>query len=131
MTKMLYKCSNNLFFNELRIKCLNSINLIRCQTKSEAIHNIRHVKKASVNYEEDKNKVPMNKPCNIHNAIICNGIFHISFFKTLLINEGETTQVGRTGFGAKRPGTSCEDITTVTGNHVVYIDSNKNKHLKT
>ena len=46
-----------------------------------------------VNYEEDKNKVsiPMNKPYNIQNTNICNGIFHISFFKALLINEGETT----------------------------------------
>ena len=43
-----------------------------------------------VNYEEDKNKVPMNKPYNIQNTNICNGIFHISFFKALLINEGET-----------------------------------------
>jgi hypothetical protein len=39
----------------------------------------------------DKNKVPMNKPYNIQNTNICNGIFHISFFKALLINEGETT----------------------------------------
>ena len=66
----------------------------------------------------------MNKPDNIHNRNICNGIFHVSFFKALLINEGETTRVekesgrndpgrtgieakrltGRTGFGAKRPG---------------------------
>jgi hypothetical protein len=45
-----------------------------------------------VNYEEDKNKVPMNKPYNIQNMKICNGIFHISFFKALLINEGETTR---------------------------------------
>jgi hypothetical protein len=43
-------------------------------------------------YEEDKNKVPMNKPYNIQNTNICNGIFHISFFKALLINEGETTR---------------------------------------
>jgi len=42
-----------------------------------------------VNYEEDKNKVPMKKPYNIQNTNICNGIFHISFFKALLINEGE------------------------------------------
>ena len=64
-----------------------------------------------VNYEEDKNKVPMNKPYNIQNTNICNGIFHISFFKALLINEGETTRseresgrndLGRTGIGAKR-----------------------------
>jgi hypothetical protein len=31
----------------------------------------------------------MNKPCNIQNTNICNGIFHISFLKALLINEGE------------------------------------------
>ena len=32
----------------------------------------------------------MNKPYNIQNANICNGIFPISFFKAaLLINEGE------------------------------------------
>jgi cytochrome b561 len=50
----------------------------------------------------------MNKPYNIQNTNICNGIFHISFFKALLINEGETTrgerESGRTGFWAKRPG---------------------------
>ena len=64
------------------------------------------------------------KPYNIQNTNICNGIFHISFFKALLINEGETTRgerelgqndpgprrigatrfMGRTGLGAKRPG---------------------------
>ena len=53
----------------------------------------------------------MNKPYNIQNTNICNGILHISFFKALLINEGETTQgeqdsggndLGRTGIGAKR-----------------------------
>ena len=33
----------------------------------------------------------MKKPYNIQNTNICNGIFHISFFKALLINEGETT----------------------------------------
>ena len=38
------------------------------------------------NYEEDKNQVPMNKPYNIQNTNICNGIFHISFVK------GETTR---------------------------------------
>jgi hypothetical protein len=53
---------------------------------------ILNTSRKHVNYEEDKNKVPMNKPCNIHYTNICNGIFHISFFKTLLINEGETTQ---------------------------------------
>ena len=34
----------------------------------------------------------MNKPYNIQNTNICNGIFHISFFKLLLINEGEKTR---------------------------------------
>jgi hypothetical protein len=34
----------------------------------------------------------MNKSYNIQNTNICNGIFHISFFKALLINEGETTR---------------------------------------
>jgi hypothetical protein len=32
----------------------------------------------------------MNKPYNIQNTNICNGIFHISYFKALLINEGES-----------------------------------------
>jgi hypothetical protein len=43
----------------------------------------------------------MNKPYIIQNTNICNGIFHISFFKALLINEGER-ESGRMGFGAKR-----------------------------
>jgi hypothetical protein len=34
----------------------------------------------------------MSKPYNIQNTNICNGILHISFFKALLINEGETTR---------------------------------------
>jgi hypothetical protein len=42
----------------------------------------------------------MNKPYNFQNTNICNGIFHISFFKALLINEGETTR-GEKGIGAK------------------------------
>ena len=45
----------------------------------------------------------MNKPCNIQNTNICNGIFHISFVKALLINEGEATwgerESCRTGIG--------------------------------
>jgi hypothetical protein len=45
----------------------------------------------------------MNKPYNIQNTNTCNGIFHISFFKALLINEGETTW-GEKGIGAKRLG---------------------------
>ena len=50
---------------------------------------ILNTSRKHVNYEEDKNKVPMNKPYNIQNTNICNGIIHISFFKALLINEGE------------------------------------------
>jgi hypothetical protein len=52
---------------------------------------ILNTSRNNVNYEEDKNKVPMNKPYNNQNTNIGNGIFHISFFKALLINEGETT----------------------------------------
>jgi hypothetical protein len=67
---------------------------------------ILNMSRKHVNYEEDKNKVPMNKPDNIQNTNICNGIFHISFFKALLINEGETTrgerESGRTEIGEKR-----------------------------
>ena len=61
----------------------------------------------------------MNKPYNIQNTNICNGIFHISFSKALLINEddedettrakgipGETTQIHdkmvRTNFKIRR-----------------------------
>jgi hypothetical protein len=54
----------------------------------------------------------MNKPYNIQYTNICNGIFHISFFKALLINECETIRgerekgkkrlTGRTGKGEKR-----------------------------
>ena len=65
---------------------------------------ILNTSRKHVNYEEDKNKVPMNKPYNIQNTNICNGIFHISFFKALLINEDETTR-DETTQGAKRPGT--------------------------
>ena len=61
----------------------------RCQKVKPYI--ILDTSRKHVNYEEDKNKVPMNKPFNIQNTNICNGIFHISFFKELLINEGETT----------------------------------------
>ena len=82
-------------------------------------HIILHTSRKHVNYEEDKNKEPMNKPYNIQNTNICNGICHISFFKALLINEGETTRgereygqndpertgIGAKRLGAKRPGT--------------------------
>ena len=56
---------------------------------------ILNTSRKHVNYEEDKNKVPMNKPYNIQNMNICNGILRISFFKALLINEGETTRCER------------------------------------
>ena len=64
---------------------------------------ILNTSRKHVNYEEDKNKVPMNKPYNIKNTNICNGIFHISFYKALLINEGER-ESGQMGIGEKRPG---------------------------
>jgi hypothetical protein len=53
---------------------------------------ILNTSRKHVNYEEDKNKIPMNKPYNFQNTNICNSIFHISFFKALLINEGEITR---------------------------------------
>ena len=60
----------------------------RCQTMKVKpyVYIILNTSRKHVNYEEDKNKV-----YNIQNTNICNGIFHISFFKAI-INEGETTQ---------------------------------------
>jgi hypothetical protein len=40
----------------------------------------------------------MNKPYNIQNTNICNGIFHISFFKAL-INKRGRNDLGRKGIG--------------------------------
>jgi hypothetical protein len=53
---------------------------------------ILYTSRKHVNYEGDKNKVLMNNPYNIQNTNICDGIFHISFFEALLINEGKTTR---------------------------------------
>ena len=78
----------------------NFTHLIRCQKVKPYI--ILNTSRKHVNYEEDKNKVPMNKHYNIQNTNICNGIFHISFFKALLINGGETTR-GEPGIGANDP----------------------------
>jgi hypothetical protein len=73
-----------------------------------------------VNYEEDKNKVPMNKPYNIQNTNICNGIFHISFFKALLINEGEATR-GETTQGVNgSPRYPCGQDTACTVFNIIY-----------
>jgi hypothetical protein len=69
--------------------CPNSGGFILQKVKPYIILN---TSRKHVNYEEDKNKVPMNKPYNIQNTNICNSIFHISFFKALLINESETTR---------------------------------------
>jgi hypothetical protein len=53
-------------------------------------YTILNTSRKHVNYEEDNNKVPMNKPYNIQKANICNGIFYIYLFNfALLINEGE------------------------------------------
>jgi hypothetical protein len=87
---------------------------------------ILNTSRKHVNYEEDKNKVPMNKPYNIQYTNICNGIFHISFFKALLINECETIRgerekgkkrlTGRTGKGEKRlTGRTGKGETRLTG----------------
>jgi hypothetical protein len=60
----------------------------------------------------------MNKPYNIQNTNICNGIFHISFFKALLINEGETTwgegESGETTRGERDSGRNDPDSMTLT-----------------
>ena len=106
MTKMLYKCANNLspysvycskkFYtfnqvsnNESEQRNFTHLSGVKQRVKQYIILN---TSRKHVNYEEDKNKVSMNKPYNIQNTNICNGIFHISFFKALLINEGETTR---------------------------------------
>ena len=70
----------------------NFTHLIRCQTMKVKPYIILNTSRKHVNYEEDKNKVSMNKSYNIQNTIICNGIFHISLFKALSINESETTR---------------------------------------
>jgi hypothetical protein len=60
----------------------------------------------------------MNKPYNIQNTNICNGIFHISFFKALLINEGETTrgqgESGETTWDERDSGRNDPDSMTLT-----------------
>ena len=45
---------------------------------------ILNTSRKHANYEEDKNKVPMNKPYNIQNTNICNGNFHIFIFYTMI-----------------------------------------------
>jgi hypothetical protein len=64
----------------------------------------------------------MNKPSyNIQNRNICNGIFHISFFKALLINEGETSR-GEQDSGAVTafPPGAPEFFSILRGVPVVY-----------
>ena len=78
-----------------------------------------------VNYEEDKNKVPMNKSYNIQNTNICNGIFHISFFKALLMNEGEMTRGeqdwGRSDLDCTGPQRSGSDVESWYGYYTVLL----------
>ena len=75
-----------------------------------------------VNYEEDKNKVPMNKPYNIQNTNICNGIFHISFFKALLTNECETTRGETTRIPLVHSGqVSGSDVESWDGYYTVLL----------
>ena len=86
--------------------------------ESEAIHNIKHVKKNMLIMRKTKIKYPWTSLTTSKIRIFAFGIFHISFFKALLINEGERESgrndpgrigigakrlTGRTGFGAKRP----------------------------
>jgi hypothetical protein len=66
-------------FNTLFFKSVQK--LVNCQTMKVKPYIILNTSKKHVNYEEDKNKVPMNKPYNIQNKNICNGIFHISFLQ--------------------------------------------------
>ena len=78
-----------------------------------------------VNYEEDKNKVPMNKSYSIQNTNICNGIFHISFFKALLMNEGEPTRgerdSGRSDLDSTGPQRSGSDVESWYGYYTVLL----------
>ena len=50
-------------------------------------YTILNTSRKHVNYEEDKNKVPMNKPYNIQKMNICNGIFYVYFFYFCTINK--------------------------------------------
>ena len=91
-TNLLLYCSKKFYtFNQVsnnESELRNFTHLIRCQTMKVKPYIILNTSRKHFNYEE----VPMNKPCNIQNTNICNGIFHISFFKALLINECETTR---------------------------------------
>jgi hypothetical protein len=91
-TNLLLYCSNFFYtFNQVlnnESEQRNFTHLIRCQITKVKPYIILNTSRKHVNYEE----VLMNKPYNIQNTNICNGIFHISFFKALLINEGETTR---------------------------------------
>jgi hypothetical protein len=59
----------------------------------------------------------MNKPYNINNANICNGIFHISIFKALLINEGERESGRNDSRGEQDSGRN--DPESIIGLHTV------------
>ena len=79
----------------------------------------------------------MNKPYNIKNTNICNGIFHISFFKALLINEGETTpgereQGGNDSWGERDSARNDPDSkkTLTNKNHLLdHKPTNRAFHL--
>ena len=63
---------------------------------------ILNTSRKHVNYEEDKNKVPMNKPYNIQNTNICN-ILVFSIFHFLKHYKWGRNDPGRNGIGVKRP----------------------------
>ena len=88
-----------------------------CQTMKVKPYIILNTSRKHVNYEEDKNKVPMNKPYNIQNTNICNGIFHISIFKSLLINEGERESGRNDSRGERDSGRN--DPESIIGLHTV------------
>ena len=62
----------------------------------------------------------MNKPYNIQNTNICNGIFHISFFKALLINEGER-ESGQSDPDSTGPQRSGSDVESWYGYYTVLL----------
>jgi hypothetical protein len=63
-------------------------------------------------------KIAYHQSCSSSLPNICNGIFHISFFKALLINEGETTR-GETTHGIRGETTQIQGKLTPTAFRLV------------
>jgi hypothetical protein len=66
---------------------------------------ILNTSRKHVNYEEDKDKVsiPMNKPYNIQNTNICNGIFHISVLDPKKYNRLGSSIISKEIYFSFRP----------------------------